>query len=75
MSKKTEKGNPIRIEGYDYLGNSASVTDCTGLIPSAPLSKAERDSYEEIYHYQPKAAPLHQTESSYPASGRPQNPA
>lgn len=75
MSKKTVPKNQILTDDYDYIGNSASVTDCTGLIPSAPLSKAERDSYEAIYHYQPKAAPLHQTESSYPASGRPQNPA
>ena len=38
---------------YDYLGNSASATDCTGLIPSAPQSKAELESYEDVYHYQP----------------------
>lgn len=58
MKKETtKKTNQEIIEGYDYLGNSCSTTDCTGLIPSAPSSKAERDSYEEVYHYQPKAAP------------------
>ncbi len=58
MKKETtKKTNQEIIEGYDYLGNSCSATDCTGLIPSAPSSKAERDSYEEVYHYQPKAAP------------------
>lgn len=58
MKKETtKKNNHEIIEGYDYLGNSCSATDCTGLIPSAPSSKAERDSYEEVYHYQPKAAP------------------
>lgn len=55
MEKK--KDNQEIIEGYDYLGNSCSSTDCTGLIPSAPVSEAERDSYEDVYHYQPKAAP------------------
>ena len=56
MSKKYQKDNQTIIDGYDYLGNSASATDCTGLIPSAPLSKAERDSYQDVYHYQPKAS-------------------
>ena len=41
------------IDSYDYLANSASMQDCTGLIPSAPQSKAELESYEDVYHYQP----------------------
>lgn len=41
------------IDSYDYLANSASTQDCTGLIPSAPQSKAELESYEDVYHYQP----------------------
>ena len=58
MKKETtKKTNQEIIEGYDYLGYSCSATDCTCLIPIAPSSKAERDSYEEVYHYQPKAAP------------------
>ncbi len=56
MSQKTKKDQQAIIDGYDYLGNAASTTDCTGLIPSEPLSKAERDSYQEIYHYQPKTS-------------------
>jgi len=56
MSQKFKKPAPSVFEDYDYLGHSASVTDCTGLIPSKPLSKAERDSYEAIYHYLPKAS-------------------
>ena len=48
--------NQAVIDGYDYLGNSSSATDCTGLIPSAPGSRAERESYEDVYHYQPKPA-------------------
>lgn len=51
---KADSENQEVIDGYDYLGNSSSATDCTGLIPSAPKNQAERDSYEEIYHYQPK---------------------
>lgn len=42
------------FDNYDYLGNSASATDCTGLIPANPVSEAELESYEAIYHYQPK---------------------
>lgn len=57
MKEKENKRNEDIIEGYDYLGNSCSTTDCTGLIPRAALSEYERDSYEEVYHYQPKAAP------------------
>ena len=44
MSKKSEHVSQSILEEYDYIGNSTSATDCTGLIPSAPLSKAERDS-------------------------------
>ena len=59
MKTKKDKNNETVIDGYDYLGNSCSATDCTGLIPSEPLTEAERDSYEEVYHYQPKPAPTH----------------
>lgn len=45
--KKARK-NP---DSYDYLANSASANDCTGLIPSAPQSEAELQSYEEVYAY------------------------
>ena len=63
MKEKKETNNESIIEGYDYLGNSCSVTDCTGLIPSAPSSEAELDSYEDVYHYQPKAAPKREERS------------
>lgn len=48
-----EKSNHEIIDSYDYLSNAASAQDCTGLIPSGPASKAELESYEEVYHYQP----------------------
>lgn len=63
QEKKTQidQDNRSVIDGYDYLGNSCSAMDCTGLIPSAPQNKAERESYEDIYHYEPKAAPKEET--------------
>ena len=54
FSGTADAENQTVIDSYDYLGNSASATDCTGLIPSAPKTRAERKSYEEVYHYQPK---------------------
>ena len=36
-----EKENQKLIDSYDYLSNAASTHDCTGLIPSAPVSEAE----------------------------------
>ena len=45
--------NQKRIDACDYLANAVSTQDCTGLIPSAPVSDAELESYEEVYHYQP----------------------
>ena len=38
----------------DYV-NTPSTTDCTGLIPAAPVSKAEMEAYEELYPYLPSA--------------------
>lgn len=44
------------IDSYDYLSGSASAQDCTGLIPSAPLSEAELEAYEAVCPYQPPKA-------------------
>lgn len=54
-SDKTEKhlDNQRIINEYDYLGKACSVMDCTGLIPSPPLSDAETESYESLYPYLP----------------------
>ena len=41
------------IDSYDYLSSAASAWDCTGLIPSAPSSSAELESYEAIYPFEP----------------------
>lgn len=54
MKEKTAaKSNQEIIDSYDYLGKAASTMDCTGLIPAAPQTRAELESYEELYPYRP----------------------
>lgn len=57
MDKNEKNENQKMIDSYDYLSNAASSWDCTGLIPSAPLSRSELESYEEIYHFTPPSLP------------------
>lgn len=45
--------NQNLIDSFDYLSNAASSMDCTGLIPSAPATDAELESYDSVYHYLP----------------------
>ncbi len=52
-SDNTPKTNEEIIDSYDYLSNAASMQDCTGLIPSKPVSAAELESYEDLYHFLP----------------------
>lgn len=40
-------------DDYDYLGNSASASDCTGLISQAPDGEFQEESYEDVYKYLP----------------------
>ena len=66
MNKKTtkkEKTNQEIIDAYDYLSNAASSHDCTGLIPTEPVSIEELESYEELYHFLP---PLGKTTNIHP---------
>ncbi len=42
-------------DDYDYMENSASAMDCTGLIPASPVEEADLLSYEAVYHYLPRA--------------------
>lgn len=51
--KRAPKTNEEIIDSYDYLSNAASKQDCTGLIPAEPVSVAELESYEELYHFLP----------------------
>ena len=48
-----KKDNQKLINSTDYLVNSASTQDCTGLIPSGPVNEDELTSYETVYHYLP----------------------
>ena len=48
-----DKKNEKIIDEYVYLSNAASTQDCTGLIPSEPVSVEEIESYEELYHFLP----------------------
>lgn len=40
-------------EDYDYLANSATGMDCTGLMHRAPTDEAEMESYQQVYQYLP----------------------
>lgn len=51
------KENEKKIDDFDYLSNAASARECTGLIPSIPMSEAELESYNDVYQYQPPIIP------------------
>jgi hypothetical protein len=51
-NKKSDSKDSIDKYLSDEYVNAVSTTDCTGLIPSNPSSKAEVDSYREIYNFQ-----------------------
>ena len=42
-----------KIGDFDYLSNSASGMDCTGLIPASPVEEADMYSYNEVRRYLP----------------------
>ena len=42
------KENEKKIDDFDYLSNAASARECTGLIPSLPMSEAELESYNDV---------------------------
>ena len=48
-----KKDNQKLINSTDYLVNSASTQDSTGLIPRGLQSDEEVEAYEEVYHYLP----------------------
>ena len=55
IHKPTEKK---KIEYHEFdsdIDTTASITDYTGLMPSAPTSEAELESYQELY---PTARPV-----------------
>lgn len=50
--KKVPKIN-YHTEDYDYLANSATGMDCTGLMHRSPLNDEEMASYQQVYQYLP----------------------
>lgn len=66
-----KKENEKLIDDYDYLSNAASSTDCTGLIPSLPVSDAELEAYNDVYQYKP---PVIKEKSSSHANASKQPP-
>ncbi len=52
----SNKENEKIIDDFDYLSNAASSMDCTGLIPTPPLTDAQLESYNDLYQYQTPTA-------------------
>ncbi|MGN0350046.1 MAG: hypothetical protein ACI4ES_00210 [Roseburia sp.] len=52
-----ENGVPERtgmsLREYDFLANSASTMDCTGLMYRVPEDDMERLNYQQVYRYEP----------------------
>lgn len=42
-----------KVEDFDYLANSATGMDCTGLMNKTPSDEAEMASYQQVYQYLP----------------------
>lgn len=53
---KTTDSSDEKYHIRDININACSATDCTGLIPSLPQSKAELESYNDLYRFEPEAA-------------------
>lgn len=51
----TQSDRTTAKNNYDIDIQTCSSTDLTGLIPAEPASEAERESYEDLYHYLPRA--------------------
>lgn len=50
--KKAQKNAP-ELKALDLeRAGAASAADCTGLIPSAPQSEAEMESYQAMYGFE-----------------------
>lgn len=52
---KTTASSDEKYHIRDIDVNACSATDCTGLIPSLPQSKAELESYNDLYRFEPEA--------------------
>lgn len=56
MEKTTSSNDDFNFGDDEFDIQACAVTDCTGLIPSLPLSEAEVESYNEVYTFLPSAA-------------------
>ena len=52
MKKKNIKKD-FNFDDFDFL-NSTCMTECTGLIPSAPKDENEEESYFDIVKFSPE---------------------
>ena len=43
----------VTRQDYDYLANSATLTECTGLLHKTPQNQEEMESYQQVYQYLP----------------------
>ena len=62
-----EKNRKDDMDAYDYLGDSCSSTDCTGLIPANPPDAVEREAYEAVYQFQAVAEKGNRTKKNPPS--------
>jgi hypothetical protein len=53
MDKNLYRNYPVDPDDEEYTP-SASMYDCTGLIPSEPQSEDELDAYMDLYPYLPE---------------------
>ena len=55
---KADKEQPDKTtakNNYDIDIQACSTTDLTGLIPAEPANEDEREAYQDLYPYLPKA--------------------
>lgn len=50
---KSVKKQNEDIEFDKFEGSTASSMDCTGLIPTPPMTESELESYKELYDFEP----------------------
>jgi hypothetical protein len=50
-AQKNDSSEKFRHLDLDTV-NAGSSMECTGLIPSAPKTEAEREAYKDLYDYQ-----------------------
>lgn len=55
MERKDDRQpQPLEDQLLDQFLAASSATDCTGLLPTAPVSQDEVESYNDLYPYLPE---------------------